>query len=597
MKHSWTAIVVGILGSVALIAAACGPAQAPEDAGSSQQTTDTRPQIQQITDSAGQQQTPTGSQTSGPKSVSGVPLDPNAKQGGLLYTSITQAPITFSDWEEAGSSQPAITHKMLNMLIRNQTWGTEEDYKNNAFFILHPDLATSWEQSADGRTWTFRLRDGIVWSDGVPFTCTDAKWSFDTIRTGEGLNRSPRAVQFLAVDNIACPDERTLVFNMKYPKPGFLEVVGMPYHVIRPAHRFQNGTDDMRNLPPDVYMGAFALREAVPGEKFVLVRNPDYWDKPFPYLDEVEVRIIARTAVPPAMRAGRVDLADAFGFTGAQAETLIQECDVCTFWPRVIGSSSSPAVMLHHERAPWNDPAVKEAVALALDNNKYNQVVQQGWFIPPTGGGFYPTSEWAMPEERVKQIPGYADFFEGGDPEADKEKARQILAQAGYEPNELKVSVVFWSVIQTDAPVIIEDLRAIGIDAEPEIQETALAYANWTEGNFDIGVHSFWIAGLDPDVILYEHFYTGSDRNYNRYNNPEYNRLVDEMSRTLDPEERKQKAWDAMEIALRDQAKIIVGHSTYMPAHNKRLKGMMPGPNYLASYGPYHRLDTAWIGE
>ena len=97
-------------------------------------------------------------------------------------------------------------------------------------------------------------------------------------------------------------------------------------------------------------------------------------------------------------------------------------------------------------------------------------------------------------------------------------------------------------------------------------------------------------------MVLYEHFYTGSDRNYNRYSNPEYDRSVDEMSRTVNPELRKQRAWDAMEIALRDQAKIIVGHSTYLPMHNKRIRGWMPGINYL-SYGPHNRFENAYIVE
>ena len=92
--------------------------------------------------------------------------------------------------------------------------------------------------------------------------------------------------------------------------------------------------------------------------------------------------------------------------------------------------------------------------------------------------------------------------------EADKERARELLAEAGYGPGDLDVTVRFWSVIQDNVPPILEDLAAIGINAEAEILETALAYDAWTNGDFDIGVHGFWIAGLDPDVTLYEHFYT-----------------------------------------------------------------------------------------
>jgi peptide/nickel transport system substrate-binding protein len=483
------------------------------------------------------------------------------------------------------------------MIVRPQSWGTEEDYRNNAFFNIQPDLATRWEQSPDGLQWTFHLRDGVSWSDGTPVTCADTKWSLDTIRTGEGLNRSPRSVHFLAVDNIQCPDNLTMVVNMKRPKPAFLEVVGMPYHVVFPEHVYNGNTDAMRQDPSTVTTGPFTLRQWLPGEKYVFDRNPDYWDKPFPYLDSVEVQILPLTAHGVSLRSGRIDVGSPQGYTGGQADTIIAECQVCKIWPAVIGSSQSPSVFLNKTRQPWNDPAINKAVALAIDNTKYVKVVQRDWYVTPTGCGFYPTSEWAMPADRCAQIPGYGDFLPGGDPEADKAEARQILADAGYGPNELSVTVRFWSVIQADAPVIIEDLQAIGINAEPEILETARAYAAWTDADFDIGVHSFWVAGLDPDVVLYEHFYTGSDRNYNRYSNPEFDRLVDEMSQTVDPALRKERAWNVMEIALRDQAKIIVGHSTYVPIFNERVQGVMPGPNYLSGYGPANRYDTAWVTE
>ena len=68
------------------------------------------------------------------------------------------------------------------MLIKPRTWGDRDDFRNQVYFELHPDLAESWEQSEDGRAYTFILRDGVNWSDGVPVTCNDIKWSFDTIR-------------------------------------------------------------------------------------------------------------------------------------------------------------------------------------------------------------------------------------------------------------------------------------------------------------------------------------------------------------------------------------------------------------------------------
>ena len=597
-------ILIGSLAAAALMLAACSPASDSDDSDDSSSSSATSgaatTAVQEIKESSSgtqQKEAPKEDASAGPTSVSGIPLDPDAKYGGILQLFDDGEGPSNSIWEEAAGSGFFTMQPLHSSLIRPQSWGGLEDYQNNAFFNFHPDLAESWQGSEDGKTWTFKLRDGLEWSDGTPLTSADVKWSYDTIITGEGLNRSPRAVQFLAVDSVTTPDDLTVVFNLKYPKAAILEVIGMPYHIIRPKHVYEGNTEPMRKEIPDVIQGPFQIDEWIPGEKYVFSKRDDYWNQPLPYLDGLNLNMLSRSAAPIALRGGRVDIAWAHGFTGAQAETLINECDVCNVWPRVIASSQSPSLMLNHQRAPWNDPKVKEAFALAIDNQKYVTTVRQDWYFVPTGCGFYPTSEWAMPAERCAQIPGYGDFQEGGTPEADKEKAKALLADAGYEPGDLKVNVYFWSAIQGDAPAILEDLNAIGVAAEAEVLETARAYATWSDGNFDIGVHSFWVAGIDPDITLYEHFYTGSDRNYNRYSNPEFDALTDKMSKTVDKQARKELAWDAMELALSEQAKIIVSHSSYVPVHNKKVHGLMPTLNYLAGYGPHIRYDHTWIDE
>ena len=595
-------ILLGSLAAAALILAACSPASESDDSDTSTTTTETAATtaVQEIKESASgaaQKEAPKAEESAGPTSVSGIPLDPDAKFGGILQLFDDSEGPSNSTWEEAAGSGFFAMQPIHSSLIRPQSWGALEDYENNAFFNFHPDLAESWSASEDGKTWTFKIREGLEWSDGTALTSADIKWSYDTIITGECLNRSPRAVQFLAVDNITTPDDLTVVFNLKHAKAAILEVIGMPYHIMRPKHVYENNLEILRTDIPEVISGPFEVTEWIPGEKYVFAKRDDFWDQPLPYLDGMELSIIARSSAPIALRGGRVDIAFPNGFTGGQADTLIAECEVCNVWPRVIASSQSPSLMLNHQRAPWNDPKVKEAFALAIDNQKYVTTVQNDWYFTPTGCGFYPTSEWAMPAERCAKISGYGDFMEGGSPEADKEKAKALLAEAGYEPGDLKVNVYFWSVVQGDAPAILEDLNAIGVTAEAEILETARAYATWSDGNFDVGVHSFWVAGIDPDITLYEHFYTGSDRNYNRYSNPEFDALTDKMSKTVDKQTRKELAWDAMELALSEQAKIIVSHSSYVPVHNKKVHGLMPTLNYLAGYGPHIRYDHVWVDE
>ncbi len=606
MQKRWLLVLLSTFAALAVIAAACGTGSETDEDNSNGTTADPTvdvSQSQQVTQSL----PPTAQTQARTASISGKPLDPDAKFGGIIRTAASGDGPTFSNWEEAAGIPDDAIWPLSNMLVQPRTWGNIADYQRNAFFEIHPDLASGWEISDNGLDYTFTLRDGVEWSDGTPLTCNDIKWSYDTIRTGEGLRRSPRAVHFLTVDAITCQDDLTVVFKLKYPKTAMLEVIAQPYNVVRPAHiyktmlRDEGNLDKLRKDLPTVTTGPFTVANYVPGEVYEFARNDDYWDEPLPYLDGIEVRILSNSAQVAALRGGRLDVGGKQGWDRGRADTLLRECDrtTCQFWPKLIASSFSPAIMPHHDREPWNSDAVKTAIALAIDNYKYIETVTLGYAVPPTGCGFYPTSEWAMPQERCAKIPGMADIYEDHEAAsaADKERAKKLLADAGYLPGDLSVTVTFWSVIQDNVPPIIEDLQQIGIKAEARILETALAYDAWTKGDFDVGVHSFWIAGLDPDVTLYEHFYTGSDRNYNRYANTEFNTLVDEMSRTLDKEERKTMAWDAMEMALNDVAKVVVAHGSYIPTFSARVNGIMPALNYLAGYGPQARYDHAWLSE
>ena len=160
--NSWTMLLVGLVATIALLAAACGTGSGDEDT-PAQQSTETA--------SSG------GDSTEDPMmdhSVSGVPLDMDAKYGGILRVS-QRSTNPLIPWEEAAGPAFDVAHLLNNMLIKPRTWGNEDDYRNNAFFELHPDLAETWEQSANGLAWSFNLRDGVEWSDGTPLSCNDVK--------------------------------------------------------------------------------------------------------------------------------------------------------------------------------------------------------------------------------------------------------------------------------------------------------------------------------------------------------------------------------------------------------------------------------------
>ncbi len=640
MKHKWSKLVFGLAVGAVVALVACAPAE-DEDAGGSGDTTtsgpppalnvpssaapnqtDTTPAGRADTStststgststsstSTGSGSTSTGSTSTGststdtmtkdeaPKSVSGKPLDPDAVYGGVLTTAYTREGPTFSTWEEAGGVAPYAVHPSHNMILQTRTWGTQDDYKNLVFFEVHPDLATDWEVSEDGLVWTFKFRDGVSWSDGTPFTCADAKWSLDRIRTGDGLNRSPRALAFNTVkgdidEGIVCVDNLTMVINHDRPKAAFLEVISMPYHVMRPKHVYENDTDKMRQDAPEVGTGPFTLVQWRPGESYTWERDPNYWDQPFPYLNGIKGVFGTDASHDAAHRAGRLDIRT--GLSGGRGDTMLRECSDCVFFDRSLWSGFT-ALMTHHARPPWNTQPIKDAISYAMDRAHIGLVAHDGWYVAPTAGPFYPGGAWDMPDDLLATIPGY-DF---SDPEANKVKARQILADQGFQEGELTIPFTVWNVPSnaSTAVVIQEELEKSGFNVDPILLESARAYQAWSDGDFDVGLHGFWVAGLDPDIVLYEHFYTGSDRNYNRYSTVESDRLIDEMSGTVDPELRKQRAWDVAEVILRDHGKHIIAYGSSMASIRPEVGGYMFAINYLYGYGPWHRYAHVYLTD
>jgi peptide/nickel transport system substrate-binding protein len=595
MKKTRLLYLIGaLLAASLLVTAACAPAD-EDDADTDTDTTTTAPSdASQPTGAVGPSDdtmTDKDDMTMSPgESVSGVPLDPDAVRGGVLTIATTAWGPTFSNWEEAAGSAPQMGHPLANMLIAKQDWGTKDDRIGGAHWNLIPDLGVSWEQSADGLQWTFNLREGVVFSDGEPFTCDDVKWSYDTIRTGEGLNRSPRAVHMLAIEEITCADDLTAVFTLSRPKSSFLEVIGLPYHVIWPEHKYAGNTDEMRESA-NVGTGPYVVAEVFEGDKMTFERKADYWDRPLPYLDGIEVSILGNNPQVAALRAGRLDIGGGGGnWNGARADTLIKECDRCQLWNTAVHPGMMFSVIPNFSRTPWNTQEVRDAISLAIDRQKMIDLGYDGWMTPGTQGMFLPGLGFGMPEDVVKTIPGH-DF---SDPEANKERARQLLAEAGFGPGELKASI---NIAPFYAPYIVpavEDLQAIGIDAEPNQQETALYYTDMSNGNFDLAGHAGYIGGFDPDFILYEYFYTGSDRNYGRYSNIEVDRLIDEQSVTLDPEARREKAWEVAEIIMREQVRTLGGFQRAIPIFSDEVMGFLPSvPSQ--SYGNTYRHSHTWV--
>jgi peptide/nickel transport system substrate-binding protein len=585
--------------AAALVLMACAQAEEPE---TSEEAATTQARTQAPSETAAkalagqtEEKVSQSAEASDPSaSVTGVPLDPDAEYGGVLRlgSSDTSSSI-FLAWENCCIIGNPGGMPTTNGIVQWRSWGDRADYENGAYAQIKSDLALSWEQSSDGTAWTFRLPPDANWHDGQPVTCGDVKFMLDTNRfTSGGLKTSLKGVHLKAIDEVLCPDDKTVIIQLSHPKASLLEVLAFSQFQIYPKHVYENNLELLRTDPP-IGSGPFTVVEYLPAEKVVLSRNDDYWNQPFPYLDRIEVQILARQAITSAFRIGRLHAPGSTGATsGGSANVLLNECDRCVVWPKVFAPALSTTIEVNDNLAPWNIQEVKDAISLGIDRQKWATVAYEDWHVPPRSGSFPPGTGWEMPYDIVKTIPGYNIDT----PDENKQRARELLAQAGFQPGELTMPVnqVVW--MQTVVPLFVEDMEAIGIVPDIQTVDNATNYEVLGAGDFAVALMSFGANNYTKEIGLSEHYSCGSSRNYSRYCNPEVDRLIHEMTIATDPEEQKRYGWEAGEIILRDHAKMTVTYSISQTFLHPDVRNWMPGP-FAFGQGAFQKHETTWLSS
>jgi peptide/nickel transport system substrate-binding protein len=190
-----------------------------------------------------------------------------------------------------------------------------------------PGLAESWTISDDQKTYTFKLRQGVTWHDGKPFTADDVKYSIEKVVTPY---TSRGRVYFGDVEAIETPDSHTVVFRLKAPVPFFMNVFQageapiLPKHILETVDTSQAGPVRQSSLMRQpVGTGPFKLKEWTRGSHVILERNPDYWRKGYPCLDQLVLRVLPDGAARAiAMESGEADVAPMSALPEAEIDRI-----------------------------------------------------------------------------------------------------------------------------------------------------------------------------------------------------------------------------------------------------------------------------------
>jgi oligopeptide transport system substrate-binding protein len=398
-------------------------------------------------------------------------------------------------------------------------------------------LASTWTQSADGLIWTFTLRSGLRFSDGVPITNDTVVQSFKRLR--DPATAAPSLPLFEAVEAVEAAVPDRVIVKLRHPFPALPELLAHPAMAALPLH--QPTWTDARPL---VTSGAYRLTEWVLGSHLRLSRNPEWHGGSAP-ISKVEWRPVNDSLTALRLfEAGGADVTT--DFPSSRLATLR------TTRPQAVRVSSYRGAYyfaFNTRKPPFNDARVRRALSLAVEREWIAKSllatgVQPAWGIVP--GGLTALDVYR---------PTFADW-----PLAKRlATAKALLAQAGYGPSRPLIFEIRFNsdVDHRRVSVALAAMwRPIGVEARLLNSEAALHFASLRRGEFALA-RSGWIGDLSaPENFLAVHRSDGGLVNYSGFADPTYDGLLDRAQALAEPRARA-AAMRAAEARLIAESPIL----------------------------------------
>jgi ABC-type transport system substrate-binding protein len=506
------------------------------------------------------------------------------KQGGTLRIYHRDNPPSASPHEEATVSvtQPFMA-VFNNLVLFDQTKPL------NSLATIVPELGETWSWDASKTKLTFKLREGVKWHDGKPFTAKDVQCTWHAL-LGKGgqeeFNRNPRKVWYYNLQEVTTSGDHEATFHLGHPQPSFLMLLASGFSPVYPCHVSQR---DMRTKP--IGTGPFKFVELNRNVAIKLARNPDYWKKGKPYVDAIDMRIIdSRSTRILAFVSGEFDMTFDRDVTVPLMKDVKAQAPKATCQLSPTNVSTNLAV--NSAAPPFDNPQIRKAMALALDRKAFIDILTEG--KAQIGAAMLPGPEgqWAMPPEELAQLPGYSADIAGNLAEAQK-----IMAGLGYGPGKplkVKVSVRNIAIYRDPAVILIDQLKKIHIQGELEAIDTTVWYAKVQRRDYSVSLNLTGVAVDDPDVNLIENYTCKSERNYTQYCNPEVDKLIFQQSQEIDAGKRKHLVWEVERKLAEDVVRPIIFHNRAATCWHPHVKGVVLHENSI--YNNW-RLEDVWLDK
>ena len=478
------------------------------------------------------------------------------KRGGVLRAGMSADPSNLDPHRSTDTTTRNIFENVYDTLI-----GFDKDMS------LVPSLAERWE-IPDPTTYVFHLRRNVKFHSGDPLTADDVVFSLERIRNPK--TGSPYMANFESVTSVTARDPSTVVFKLKEPFAPLLTTLARTFIVIMSQKALGEAGDAAKTI---VGTGPFKFVEFIPGQRLRVVRHDQYWKPGLPYLDGIDfIPFPDPVAQVTALRTGAVDWIEYV--PDAEVEPLRADASMT-----VVGGlgTNFRAIYFNAQKAPFDNPKVRQAIAWALDRQEIVDVALFKVGGTVMKGGPMPPGHWAYIDYQLYK--------------QDYAKAKQLLAEAGH-PNGFTAEMLVnsnFAMLRTPAEVIQKQLKPLGISLTIRLDEWTSYIKSVRTGQYQVTI--LGTSGLsDPDDYFFLQMHSKAGNNRVFWRNGDFDRLVEEGRRTVESAKRRSLYEQVQKLVIDQAPMAYMFYSNQYEAMSKRVKGFVHWTNTS-----YLGFATTWL--
>ncbi len=440
--------------------------------------------------------------------------------------------------------------------------------------------AESYTISDDGLTYTFKLRDGLKWSDGQPIVAEDYVYAWN--RAVDPETGADYSYMFDVIEgyeegklNVEAPDDKTIVVKLKAITPYFLELCAFPtYFPVRKD--IVEAEPDAWATKPETYVGngPYIMKEWVHDSHIIFEKNPNYWNADAIIPETIKFLLMSDdNAILAAFENGDILLADSMPNDEIDAwkdrEEFIIQPQLGTYY-----------ISFNTQREPLNDPRVRKALTLAIDREFICTQIGKAGQQP--AGAFVPTGlSDADPTKEFREVGGNYYDPSAEAYQANLEEAKKLLAEAGYPNGEGFPTLEYLYNEGTGHQQIAEAIQSmwkeIGVNIELASQEWNTFLNTRKNGEYDIARNG-WLGDYNDPISFLDMWTTDSGNNDAQWSNKDYDELIAKIKSSSDREERMKLMHEAEDILFEEYVLAPVYYYVDIYLKSPKLEGFYASP-------------------